>query len=159
MDERRTKARQLAAEALEDLGSPDMPIEIPLRKAIRVATLMGHAYWRAWFTLQTRDIGTDSNPADVKDRLASMIGDEQAAKEALEKVALDYMRSRSLRSHPDKIYGPSVADLEAFVQRNSMLMNLSPPTDVRAIMDELRNMLSGIRSRLHDYLLDGESTG
>lgn len=149
-------ARSLASEALTDLSTPGTPIQVALLKAIRVAALKGHAYWRAWLTLQLTDGGSEHSAVRIQEQIASTLPDSETAQAVTKQVALDYMTSRSIANQPTKIYGASIEELEGFVKRNQRLASIAP-ADVSEIINELRGMFARIRNRISDYLIGVES--
>jgi hypothetical protein len=155
----RSRARKLATDALQDLRTVGTPIQVGIHKAIRVAALCGHPFWRAWLQLQLVDLtGDRANLASIKTMLDAALADERVSQEVAVNVFLDYTESRSI-DIPDTIDGSPITDLEQLVEMATLLLQDGDDPGPKIFERVRRNkqILSRVRSRIQEYLTQVES--
>jgi hypothetical protein len=122
MADDRAQARELATDALQDLADDGTPIEVGIRKAIRVAALCKHPFWQAWLQLQLVDLtGDQANLLSIKAMLDAALPDKHVSQEVAVNVFFDYTCSRAI-DIPDVILGNPITDLEQLVQMAALLL-------------------------------------
>jgi hypothetical protein len=159
--EKRERARELATAALSELLDPDSLIEPVIQKAMRVAALCGHPYYRAWFQLQLADLTEGRGDAtEIKKMLDAAFPDERMSPEIAQRVCIDYTASREL-GDPDKVQGASITVIEQFVRMADGFLEegSDPGPKILERVQNSRQILQSVRHRIRQYLTTIEGDG
>jgi len=156
----RDQTRSLASEALGDLASPQKRLTTVVEKALRIASLRKHSYWRAWCEMQLRDLSEPQEITAFHHKMTSTLDLDREGKQIIENALVDYSITRLTPSRGQHAaFGGTLSTLEDAL-RDAELLQASmgtPPPDAIVYMSELRRALEKIRQRVRNYLIDVES--
>jgi hypothetical protein len=159
-EDKRKQAQELASSALDDLTNPSVPIENAIRRAMRVAALSGHPFWRAWLQLQLVDFREAKGDLKaMREMLQGYFPDDSHYQKVAKNVLVDYIASRSSPAFEDKMYGAPVTDMESMVETARQLLRGvgQPDAQVMVAVQRSSQMLSRIKNRIQQYLMNVES--
>jgi hypothetical protein len=154
-----TRARAFARDALDELLAPNASIESVVRKAMRVAALRRHAFWRAWLQLQLIDLtGDRAELTTIKTMLDAAFPDERVSQDVAQNVFADYTASRE-SGIPGKIDGRPITEIEQLVQMAALLIQEGddPGPKIFERVQRNRQVLSRVKNRIQQYLSEVES--
>jgi hypothetical protein len=156
-------AREIAADALDQLLDANAPLEAVIRKALRVAALRRHPYWRAWLQLQFIDLSrTPDDAGTIETVLETASMDDRMSPEVASRAYSDYRKSR--QTSDGEFDGASITVIEQVVQMAACLIREGDNVGPMIVERVRRNneILAEVKNRIRQYLAsidDEEASG